>query len=391
MISSWLFWIPAAAIAMQPPGANTPAAAHFQQGVAHERAGRLAEARAEYESALGLDAGRADARANLGAVLLRMGMAAPAVDQFEKVLALRPDLLPVRFFLGLAYFQSDRFAPARAELQRVLAAQPGDARALHLDALCLLKLDRLEEGARALERVVQTAPGNTAAVLTLATTWVSLGETDKAQAMIEGPLAGHPPEHASLVRGMLFNVRGKYREAESALRQAAAANPKLPTLHNQLGYTLMLLGDYAAAVREFETELSLSPRDFNASANLGWIHAQEREFEDAAPFLAEALAQKPDNAGILYLMGQAWLAKGEPAKAAAALEKSVTHQPGFRAAHVLLARAYARLGRGGDAAREQGVITRLNAEEQARNLQSAASYGEAAAPAPEFSGSGRKK
>lgn len=362
------------------------AATPFQQGVEHERAGRLAEARAAYEQALAADPGRADARANLGVVLLRSGMAAQAVEQLEKALAARPGVLPVRFFLGLAYFQSNRFSDARAQLGQVLEAQPGDARALHLDALCLLKLDRLEEGAAQLEQAVAAMPGNAAATLTLATTLVSLGNMAKAQALLDGPLSSQPPEHSGLVRGMLLNAQGKYRDAQRVLAAAVAANGKLPALHNQLGYTHMLLGDYAAAVREFEAELTLSPRDFNASANLGWIHVQEREFERAAPLLREALAQKPENAGILYLAGQVALAQGDPGGAAAVLEKSVRRQPGFRAAHVLLARAYARLGRAAEAAREQAVIARLNAEEQARQLGSAAAYGDAKAAVPEFAG-----
>ena len=352
--------------------AQPAAPPHFERGVQLERAGDFAGARAAYEQALAIAPGRVDALSNLGAVWLRLGRASEAAASFRKALATRPDLIQVRFFLGLALYQSGQFAGARTELGKVLAAQPGEARALHLDALCLLKLDRLDEGVRLLERVL-AAPGapNTQAAVTLATAYISLGELDKAEAL----LAGRSSPAVQLAQGALLNARNRHREAEGVLVAAREADPQLPSVHNQLGYTRMLLGDYVAAVEDFEKELAIAPKDFQATANLGWIHVQERNYEKALGFLVEAQRQKPDNAGLSYLMGQVRSSRNEWAAAATSLEAAVRKQPEFRAAHVLLARVYARLNRLADLAREQALIARLNEAEQVRSAASGEGYG----------------
>lgn len=360
--------------------AQTTARDYFERGVAHEKAGDLAAARSAYEQVLALEPSRVDAQGNLGMVLLRMGQAAPAAERFEKVLAAKPDMAQVRFFLALARYQANEFERAAAELARFLEAKPRDARALHLRAMCLLKLDRLEEGAGSLEQAIEADPSNGAALVTLATTYISLGELDRAEALLRDRLAGRDIAETKLVRGMLLNARGHYREAEGVLAAAAEANPKLPTVRNQLGYTRMLLGDYPAAVREFEAELRLNPHDFNASANLAWILAQDRDFERAAPLLVTALAQRPANAGLQYLMGQVWLARNDLAKAAEAMERAVALKPEFRAAHVLLARVYAKQNRAQDLARQTALIAKLNNDEQERSAASHESYGGNAAP-----------
>jgi tetratricopeptide (TPR) repeat protein len=322
-----------------------------------------------------------------GVAQLRGGQAKDAVETFRAALAARPDDLSTRFLLALALYRSNELAAARNELAKVLAASPKDGRALHLDALCLLKMGDLKNGAAGLERALAVAPSNGAAALTLATTYVSLGEIGKAQALIDGPLQGAPPAVRNLVRGMILNAAGRYREAEAALSQAIEADPKLPTAHNQLGYTRMLLGDYPAAIREFERELQIAPGDFGATANLAWILVQEREFERAEPLLVEALRQQPDKAGLQYMMGQVWLHKRDLARAASALERAVTLEPEFRAAHVLLARVYARQNRPGDVARHTAIVAKLTAAEQERNVQSGETYGGRTAP-PSFTAGG---
>lgn len=358
---------------------------HFRRGVEFEKANNLDAARGEYEKAIALDPARIDARGNLGMVQLRLGDAAAAIASFETVLARRPEMGQVRFYLALAHYQTGRCDRAGVELDRLLAADPRDGRALHLAGMCLLKLDRIETGVDLLERAVGVNPANRAALLTLATAYASLKEHEKAEELLRGPLAGRETPETQLVRGTLLNAQGKYREAEAVLAAAAAGAGKLPAVRNELGYTRMLLGDYASARREFEAELRLTPGDFNASANLGWLLAQDREHARAAPLIAEALRQKPANPGLLYLMGQVHLAEGALEKAVEALSRAVELRPEFRAAHVLLARIFARLNRPDDVAREQAWIARLTREEQDRNAGSSVGYGGGAAIAPDFS------
>ncbi|MDX2153178.1 MAG: tetratricopeptide repeat protein [Bryobacteraceae bacterium] len=372
-----LLFLAAAALLGQAPD---PAREHLRRGVQAERTGNYAAARAEYEKALALSPKMPEALANLGTVYLRLGMPERAAAQLKAASELRPAMAPLKFFHGLSLYEGGRYAEAHEVLAKFLEQMPGDARGLHLDGLCLLKLDRYEEGRRQLEQSLARQPGNQPAKVTLATAYVAAGNLERAATLIEG-LQG---ADADLVRGMILNSKGQYREAEKVLMAALASNPKLPSLNNQLGYTLMLLGDDAGAIRAFEAELQLAPKDFNASANLGWILVKQREFARAEALLSEALKAKPANAGVLYLLGQVWSSIGETVKAVAALEQVVKQKPSFRAAHVLLARGYAKTGRTADAERLQAVIRKLTEEEQARNLGANESYADRGATLPDF-------
>lgn len=328
-----------------------------------------------------------DAWAKQGVERLRAGQTAEAIAALRNAAAARPQNAEYRFFLGLALYQAGQTNLAREELAKVLAANANDARALHLDGLCLLKLGKLREGAGTLESSLKANPANPPAALTLATTRVSLGDVDEAEQLLRGPLAAAPPAARKLVRGMILNAKGRYREAEQILAEAAREDPKLPMVRNQLGYTLMLLGDYPAAIRQFESELRLVPGDFQASANLAWILVQEREFDKAAPLLEQAIRQRPDSPGLHYLVAQVSLHRREVDQAREALERAIALQPDFRAAHVLLARVYARQNRRDDAARQQAIIAQLTADEQKRNLGGSQSYGGSVSP-PGFGASG---
>ncbi len=351
------------------------ARALFTEGVRLEKEGRLPAARAAYQKALAMDPKLVPALANLGMVELRMGQAPSAVQRFREVLKINPQLAQVEFYLGLALYESADYAAAASALEHFRRSYAGDPRAMHLHALCLLKLDRLAEGVSLLEQSVRRNQDNLAGLVTLATSYIALQRLEEASQLLHGPLKDLQSPEALLARGMLLNAQGRYLEAEKALRDGLALNPKLPTLRSQLGYTLMLLGDYPAAAREFEAELSWNPHDFGANANLGWILLKDRHYEHASKVLGAALQLKPASTGVQFLLGQVHFSSGDMAKARGLLEKVVLAKPDFRAAHVLLARVYAKLRMPDELARTQSVIQRLTQDEQARNAGGTESYG----------------
>ena len=361
------------AAAQQRPPAE--ARAHYNRGVELQKKGDLAGARSAYEAALKLEPDRVETLANLGAVLLQSGHDAEAARQFARVLELRPELDAMRILYGLALFRSGRVEAAAAEAGRVLARQPRQAQALHLLGLCRLRQERFEEGVAALDQALQAAPGNLDAAATLATTYSGLGQVEKAEALLRGPLRPSERAEAYLARGVIEKARGNWVPASKSLEEALRRNPTLPTAHAELGHAYLLMGEDARAEREFKAEQAARPDDFHAAVYLGWLYLRDRRWEEGAEQLRIAARHKPRHPGLLYLTGQAEHAMGKLEEARQNLERSVETKPDFLPAHVLLARVYARLRRMDDARREQAIITRLNREEQERNLQSQESYG----------------
>ncbi|MGH9629197.1 MAG: tetratricopeptide repeat protein [Bryobacteraceae bacterium] len=311
-----------------------------------------------------------------GVELLKAGQDQRASEELKRAAELRPDLIQAKVLYGLALFRSGRASAGEQQARAALEKEPGNPQALHLLGLCLLRQDRLDEGIGTLEAALEAQPGNIDAAATLATVYVGRGEVDKAEALLEGPLAKVERAETFLVRGVVAKARNNWVSAAETLGHAVRLNPKLPVAHSELAHTFLLMGDSERAEAEFRNELELQPGDFHASIYLAWHYMKERRYRDALPLLEAAGLRKPDNAGVLYLQGQAHQVLGDNAKAAVLLERAITKEPDFMPAHVLLARAYAKLGRMEDARREKTVITRLREEEQRRNLGTGQSYAE---------------
>ena len=127
------------------------------------------------------------------------------------------------------------------------------------------------------------------------------------------------------------------------------------------------------------------PTDFHANAYLGWLHIQEKRYPEATERLTAVLRQQPDNATILYQLGQILHLNGQVEKAVETLERAVTLRPDLIPAHVLLARVYSKLKRPEDFKREQAIIRQLTEKEQEKNLGTRELSGDREVTLPEFS------
>lgn len=341
---------------------------HFNRGVELQRKGDLEGARAAYEEALRLSPGRVDALSNLGLVHLNLGALDRAVERLGQALTIQPDLHQVRLALAFAHFRAGRFGPAEREAARVVAGVPDDPKALHLLGLSRLKLDRTGDGVASLEAALRADAKNAAAAQTLATAYIRLGDVDKAEALLAGPLASSGTAEAGLVRGMIRNARGDYHAALEELKRASELTDRLPMLHTQRGYALMFLSRPEEAADAFLAALAQDPEDFEASGYLGWLYLREKRHQEASAHLQAALRQRPDSSALLYMIAQVYRADGENEQAAGVLERVVAQRPEFIPARVLLATTYSRLKRAEDYAREQAIIRELTRNEQDRNL-----------------------
>ena len=120
------------------------------------------------------------------------------------------------------------------------------------------------------------------------------GARTEAEHMLRAFLQAHPqtsPEFASLL-GIVLDEQKQWSEGERAHREALALSPRADSLHNNLGYNLMMQGKNSDAAAQFEEALKLNPQSAIARNNLGM-----------------ALANKPDQAEVN------WPSLGDPAAA----------------------------------------------------------------------------
>jgi Flp pilus assembly protein TadD len=173
-------------------------------------------------------------------------------------------------------------------LRQRVAAEPGNL-AARLD-LAKAYRDRgypdvaLEIGRLAAARFPESAE----AELSLVRDLHALKQRSEAIASLEEFLKAHPrqaPEFESWL-GILLDESGQWTSGEAHHRQALEMAPSRDSLHNNLGYNLLMQKKNAEAAAEFREALKLNPASPIARNNLGSALAAGDATQAAASFQA---------------------------------------------------------------------------------------------------------
>jgi tetratricopeptide (TPR) repeat protein len=160
-------------------------------------------------------------------------------------------------------------------LRQKMAAEPGNL------AVRLELIDHYTQGGYpelAIEhcRLAATRfPESAAVQLPMAKLLRQMKMTREAVQALGAFLAAHPqesPDYESWL-GIMRDELGDWAEGEKAHRAALALNANLDSLHNNLGYNLLMQGRPKEAAQEFREALKLRPNSEVARNNLGMAMA----------------------------------------------------------------------------------------------------------------------
>ena len=173
--------------------------------------------------------------------------------------------------IGSIYMAQEQYDLAKESFQGVLQLQ-----ADHLDAseslgLLLLKEGKDLEAQRLLKRVVVQDQ----------TRWRSLNGL-----------------------GVIYDVQKLHPQAQSLYRMALRYNTRSAKIHNNLGYSYYLNGQWDDALREYHTAVELDPDYREAWSNIGLYYVKLGEFSDALAAFEEinTSPQAANNVGYLSLL-----------------------------------------------------------------------------------------
>jgi choline-sulfatase len=286
-----------------------------------------------------------------------------AVSAVREALSEDPGVQRAHVLLGEFEARAGRPAQAVEAYGQALALDPKDAAAAYGQAVQYGRLERNTEAEAGFERVHALDPRETRSLWHLADIAIQKGRFDQAEALLTEGLAKKGDRPLFLLKlGECYVEMKRPAEAEAALSEAGKARPGLPDLHYQLGRLQEARGDLGRAHAEYEEELRRFPSTWRASVGLAKLALKERRPQEAAARLRDALAASPEfGDGFVYL-ARALLESGDPKGARdAALQglRSSLGTPSAALAHRVLADAYTRLGRPGDAAREAAAARKL--------------------------------
>ena len=135
----------------------------FEQGLAAQRAGRLAEAEKLYRQVLRAEAANFAALHMLGFLKAQQGQFDEAVILLNKAMRLKPRDITVRAHHAHALMAAERFDEALAAYDALLALQPGHFEALYNRGVILSQQQRFGEALAALDGALALRP-DTAAI-----------------------------------------------------------------------------------------------------------------------------------------------------------------------------------------------------------------------------------
>jgi tetratricopeptide (TPR) repeat protein len=243
-----------------------------ETGTAFARQGRLAEAAAQYQRALALDPGLAEAHNNLGNVRRAQGDLAGAIACFRRALVLRPGFAMAHDNLGVALHDAGRLAEAAASHRRALALQPDRAAAHANLGRALLAQGEAAAAAASYRRALALQPGDAAAHLDLGNALRRQGELEEAAACYAQAAALRPTDaQAPHNLGRLLLEQERLTEAEANLRRALALRPDYAEAHLNLGNALQGQGRFAEALVAYRRAIAIRPQDPAAHVNAAFM------------------------------------------------------------------------------------------------------------------------
>lgn len=136
----------------------------------------------------------------------------------------------------------------------------------------------------------------------------------------------------------------RFEQAEGAIRNLIAINPKDFTLYNQLGYALLQQKKYAAAIIEFTKAIDIEPYWDYPYNNRGYCKLQLHDYENAFADLHSSFEMNPANSFSLRNLGVYYLFTGHLSKALEYFEQAEKTDPETEMINFYLSKTHNKLG-----------------------------------------------
>lgn len=328
----------------------------------HGRAGRADLARATLAEAFDRSGEDPDVGQRLFALFLRQGDRAAALELLAAIDG--PRRLPeTRLHLGYLHLQIRATEPALAIAAALLDERPTDhaARLLRVRALTAARqrddavlaalevpasaveyvdaralaaelyaaTGRLAEGRRVVDEALAVVPDAVPLLTASASLLEQAGDRAAARAALTELAVRRPHDpDVAYARAALEDRAGDPARAVALMEEILVDDPASVVALNFVGY---LLADRALDLARAETVLSralvLRPDDGYVLDSWGWLLHRHGRHDEAHAVLVTADRLAPDEAEILYHLGEAELALGNAARAEAAFRRALALDP----------------------------------------------------------------
>jgi cellulose synthase operon protein C len=351
------------AIALAPGNAEV----QYSRGTVAHVKGDLKTALASYDKALQFDPSHAEALVSRAGLLMDLNRLADAKRDVDAVLKIESRDPRGSYLSALIAEREGRSADAKAALANVAALlDPAPMEMfryrpqfLMLGGLAHFGLGETEKAKPYLEILLRDQPGSPVSKL-MANIHLKEGNAERAVETLEAYLRLQPADaQATLLLASANMAMGRHARA-TALLQAAIARDDRAEYRNALGMALLKTGQFDSALTELQAAFERDPRQVQSGTALAALYLQLGQAAKAVKVAEQLNKSRPDQPGLLHLLGTARAQAGDVKGAREALERAAGADVNFVDPQVELARLDLRAGAVEAALnRLNGVITKF--------------------------------
>ncbi len=197
-----------------------------------------------------------------------------AIDQFQMAVNIDPGFAEAQNNLSVALTKKGRTDEAIAHLQTVLKWYPGEAKAHYNLGNALLQKGELNAAIAAYGRALSIQPRYADARYNLGIALEQNGRVDEAIAQYQKALQDKPDyAEAYYMLGNNLLEKGRFDEAIASYQQALRIRADYPQVQNNLGLALIQEGRASEAITHWEKTLEIRSDFVDTLNNLAWVLA----------------------------------------------------------------------------------------------------------------------
>jgi tetratricopeptide (TPR) repeat protein len=329
----------------------------YAEAKAATERGDLQQAIEKFQAILKINPQLGPAYNNLGILYFRQGKLPDAVQAFEAGLRYDKNMPSYLAPLGVSYYQMGQLEKARQVLERAVRLKPDDQVAQLYLGTTLFDLGQQEAGAAALQELIHKSPNDLPALYGLEEMYLKMAESTLRKMETLAP----DSYQVHLIHAEIMERNENYDAALVQYKEAAAKEPNLPYAHYNIANVYWEMKRWEQATAEFKEEIAVNPYNGLAYWKLGDILVRTHgDPTQALSYIQRALDLCPDVPQVRMDYGLLLAGQGKYEEAIQQYKQVVQLSPEEEGVHLLLGRAYQKLGRTDEAKTEFAIEEKLD-------------------------------
>jgi len=301
---------------------------YFQMALVYQKRGNFSKALTLYKQSIELDPEQLASHLAVADLYEQQASTAAAIGEYTIATQLQPANPLIFLRLGNLYYRDEKWDDAEQAFKAVQTLAPKDPTVYYWLARVAEEKKNWKEAAADAEKAYTLSQDPQ--FLPLTAYYLTLDrQLEKAIKVLEKARENDPDNaNVLLFLGMNYLDLEKADKAHEVLVKGVSLYPKDVQMRFQLAMAEDRLGHFDEAVKQFQTILTIDPKNAAAMNYLGYSWADKgTRLEEAEKLLRKAVSLDPESGAYLDSLGWVRLKRGDPQEARPLLEKAVLYSP----------------------------------------------------------------